>query len=174
MNEIEPFAACLPAMSAITEAEASLALAALARHHGLPDLPLDEDTRTAAVQFGEEYGLLFQYHESTGLTLWAPLCSLELAESAAEERQLLRYALGLGAPGGLLNGAYVTLNEEGLLLLVRPLHLTADAPEAIIACAEAFALQAVDVIGRLRAGDWAGAGLQAGAAPSETPLGIRI
>lgn len=130
-------------------------LSSLASQLNLGELTLDEND-TASLNFNDEGELLFEFSLTQGsLMLWAPLCSLEIAESAAEERALLRHVLSLGYPAQLLGGAHTALNEDGVLLLAKPALASVAKPEVFTEECQAFANAVLAVIEELKSRSWA-------------------
>jgi len=129
------------------------ALKSLASRHGLDGLELDEHD-SAVIEFGEDGAVIFEFREDDGaLTLWAPLCSLDFAETAEAERRLLKGLLALNFPGSRLRGAHVALNPEtGIVLLSRPADFPPDQPDALTTLAQNFAVDVESILGRLKDG----------------------
>lgn len=138
----------------ITRDETNQLLAAFCRSHSLESITLDENN-LAAVGFGEEGELSFEYSEANGeLMLWSPLCSLDIAENATQERALLRHVLTMGFPAGDLAGAHVAMDDNGILMLARPANITPSQAEEFIDMCNTFASQVLKVIEDLKAREW--------------------
>ncbi len=129
-------------------------LAALCHAHALDTITLDE-SNLACIGFGDEGELAFEYSESTGeLMLWSVLCSLDIAETAAQERALLRHVLTLGFPAADLGGAHVAMDDNGVLMLARPVTLSPAQSDAFVALCSSFASQTQRVMEDLRSRRW--------------------
>lgn len=129
-------------------------LAAFCRAHAMEAITLDE-SNLACVALGEEGELVFEYSESTGeLMLWSMLCSLDIAQSAAQERALLRHVLTLGFPARDLGCAHVAMDDNGILMLARPVNLSPAQANDFLALCDAFASQALSLMEDLRSRRW--------------------
>ena len=129
------------------------ALTTLASRHGLEQLDLDERD-SAIIEFGEEGAIIFEYREDDGvLAMWAPLCTLDLAETVEDERRLLTGLLALNFPGSRLRGAYVGFNPDtGIVLLARNADFPPGQPEILATLAQNFAAAAESVLAQLKDG----------------------
>ena len=138
----------------ITRDETNQLLAAFCQSHSLETISLDE-SNLASVGFGEEGELSFEYNESSGeLMFWSPLCSLDIAETAAQERALLRHVLTLGFPAADLAGAHVAMDDSGILMLARPATTSPAQADEFVTLCNTFASQVLKVIADLKSRDW--------------------
>jgi len=138
----------------ITREDVNKVLAHVGQRHHLDGLTLDSND-CASLAFGDEGLLVFDFNVQSGrVTLWSPLSALEIAQTAAEERTLLRYVLHLGFPAARLNGGHVALADEGLLMFSRPLQVDPRSPEDAVTQLQQFAEEAERLRAALRNGDW--------------------
>jgi hypothetical protein len=138
----------------ITRDDVNQLLAAFCQSNALEVITLDE-TNLASVTFGEEGELSFEYNETNGeLMLWSPLCSLDIAENAAEERALLRHVLTLGFPSAGLFGAHVAMDESGILMLARNATIRPSQADEFVGLCSTFASQVLKVIEDLKSREW--------------------
>ncbi len=137
----------------LSRSDVSAALSQLAGRHGLPGLELD-DHDSASIEFGDDGAIIFEYQEAEGsLTMWAPLCALDIAETAEDERRLLKSLLALNFPGSRLSGARVALNPEtGVVLLARGADFPPGQPEVLSTLAQNFAVSVESILGQLKDG----------------------
>lgn len=139
----------------INRDEADLFLRAFAEAHGIEELNLDENNG-AAVEFGEENVLVFEYsEEEQGIVLWSPLFSLAIAESAAAETALLRLLLCQNFPTARLGGAHLALEEDlGIVVMAKKLSVNPASPAQIVTLAEHFIEQVLGIIEQVASMDF--------------------
>ncbi len=148
----------------VSRSDVAAALQHLASQHALESLELDERD-SAVIEFGEDLAIIFEFSEADGsLTMWSPLCSLEIADTFEDELKLLKALLGLNFPASRLSGARVALNEDlGVVLLAKEVLLPPGQPEILAQHAQKFAQFVEQLIGQLKDGSLPG---------EETPLNL--
>jgi hypothetical protein len=138
----------------ITREDVNKVLAHVGQRHHLDGLALDPND-CASLVFGDEGLLVLDFNVHSGIvTLWSPVSALTIAQTAAEERTLLRYVLHLGFPAARLNGGHVALGDNSLLMFSRPLRVDPRSPEEAVTQLQQFAEEAQRLGTTLRNGDW--------------------
>lgn len=140
---------------ALSQEEANTALALLGQKHGVQDLALESDSLSTSLAFSEQFLIVFQYSSTSGLTLWSPLHSLDLAETASAERRLLRHLLQENGPSGSIAPSALAIDEHGGILLKRNLLLHAGNLEELADETQLFAQQVELVSAQLSNVNWA-------------------
>ncbi len=137
----------------LSRSDVGAALKELAGRHGLDSLELDERD-TAVVEFSDDGAIVFEFSENEGtLTMWSPLCSLDVVETPEAEHRLLKGLLSLNFPASRLHGARVGFNADlDLVLLAKEASFPGSEPVALVGLAEKFAVDAESILKSLQDG----------------------